>query len=420
MGDLYWWSRYGNFSPGKGILPHMGEVIAQYRKRRGYETQGMFAIAAGVNLRAIQEWEAAMMTHDHERREFLAKLLKIPPALLGLDWRLISYQDNTGSHENSFDQVPELVEEDVYYHYEDTLTLAWGWFYSGRLLEIADRFERRLQKLENKIQYVPEYEKEAWKELLCKYYHFSAHITRHRSMDNEHKRQALRLNAGALKLAREIEDHELTALLVFNRATIQDEQEHYTQAKAMARAAIDYAQQIRVQTPLYGTIHLMAATILAPHTANDEKLATEIRGWLDKTLRIVYKGNIEPDRTFLKLNLAAVHHDRAKAFLQFHRLHSDRGYLKDAESEMKLAWQAFTPDLAEWKLYLYLTDARILEAEHEVQGSVYAGLEALKASKAMHSKKREMQIRKLYYDLINVDPKNPYVHNFGLELGIFH
>ena len=35
-----------------------------------------------------------MMTNDQERRIFLAKLLKIPPALLGLDWRLVYYQDN--------------------------------------------------------------------------------------------------------------------------------------------------------------------------------------------------------------------------------------------------------------------------------------------------------------------------------------
>src|SRR5437660_10938734 len=144
MSGLYWWSRYGSFSPGEGILPHMGEGITQYRKRRGYDTQGKFAIAMGVSLRTIQEWEAATMTHDHERRKLLARFLKIPPALLALDWRLIYYQDNTGSHEDLSGTVPELAEEDIYYHYEDTLIMGWECLRQGGLSQIAARERRRL------------------------------------------------------------------------------------------------------------------------------------------------------------------------------------------------------------------------------------------------------------------------------------
>ena|SRR5437660_5119612 len=238
-------------------------------------------------------------------------------------------------------------------------------------------------------------------------------------MDNEHKRQALRLNAGALQLAQDIEDSELTALLLSNRADIQFEQEHYAQAKAMSRAAIEKTEQIRVHTPLYGTIHLMAAMVFAPYASNDDKLAAEVRSWLDKTLNIVYKKNIEPDNTFLKLNLAAVHHERAKAFLQFHQFHPDYGYLKDASNEIRLAWEAFTPDLTEWKVFFHLTEARILEAGKDLEGSAKLGLAALKAARDMQSKKREAQIHSLYYDLVNVDARNPYVHNLGAELGVF-
>ena len=414
----YWWCRYGHFAPGEGVLPHMGEVISHYRKKR-YRTQAEFAIAVGCSLRSIQEWETAMMTRDLQRRIFLARMLRIPPALLGLDWRLVTFETNKGKYQDPFSHFAEIVEEDTYYHYEDTLIMAWGWFYRGRVSDIADRFERRLRKLENKVQYVPEHDKEAWKELLCRYHALATQIARHLGMDDTHKRQALRQNASALRLAQDIDDDELIALTLDTRADIHFEQEHYTQAKVLTRAAMDRAQTLRVNTPLYGEIYLRSANVFAPHTSNDDKLATEIRGWLDKTLNTVYGKDIEPDRSFTKLNLAAVHHERAKAFLQFHQLHPDRGYLKDARNEIRLAWQAFTPDVTEWSIFFHLTEARIFEAEKDLEGSAKLGLEALKAARDMRSKWREPQIQTLYYDLMKIDANNPYVHNLGVELGIF-
>ncbi|HJT58476.1 MAG TPA: helix-turn-helix transcriptional regulator, partial [Ktedonobacteraceae bacterium] len=78
MSNVFWWSRYGDFSSGLHNLPHMGEVIAHYRRKR-YRTQEDFRIAAGVTLRTVQEWESNNMTADMGRRIFLAKMLKIPP-----------------------------------------------------------------------------------------------------------------------------------------------------------------------------------------------------------------------------------------------------------------------------------------------------------------------------------------------------
>jgi hypothetical protein len=38
-----------------------------------------------------------MYLSDPERRIFLAKMLKIPPALLGLTWQQVVYQDHAGT-----------------------------------------------------------------------------------------------------------------------------------------------------------------------------------------------------------------------------------------------------------------------------------------------------------------------------------
>src|SRR5579871_6557345 len=124
MEDCYWWSRYGNFPSGVGNLPHMGVVIAFYRLKR-YKTQAEFAIAAGVSKRSVEEWEASVFTHDHERRIFLAKMLKIPPALLGLDWRLVVFENNKGEHKDPISHMVELIEEDAYYAYEDILIMGY-------------------------------------------------------------------------------------------------------------------------------------------------------------------------------------------------------------------------------------------------------------------------------------------------------
>jgi transcriptional regulator with XRE-family HTH domain len=417
MSDFHWWSRYGDFSPGEGILPHMGEVIANYRKKR-YRTQTDFAIAAGVVVRTVQEWETSIMTHDHERRIFLAKMLKIPPALLGLDWRLVFYEDNIGTHSDPAEHLADILEEDTYYHYEDTLVMAWDMNYSGRLLTVADRFDRRLRKLRKIVENVPEADKEAWLSLLGQFYHLATYFTEYSSMDGASKKRMLYLNALSMQIAKDVNDVELLSLSLLRRAGTYLAQEKYDLARQTAQSAMEYIE--RVRTPLRGNIILKSAEVHAKFAAHDETLAKQIRQWQDKALNTVYKGKIEPDRSFLKLNLAGVHHERAKTLLQFHTFHPDKKkLLADAQNEMHLAWGAFTPDLAEWRTYFLLTDAKLYGAEHDLEGSARTGLEALKAARSMQSKKGEAQVKMLYEDLNNVDEVNPYVRNLGLELGIF-
>src|ERR1700736_5451783 len=104
MGEAvtYWWSRYGNFPQEVPIYPHMGQVITQYRVRRGLLTQKALAIALGCSERTIQELEGSMNLDSPdsiERRMVLARLLQIPPCLLALDWRFMVYKENTVDQE---------------------------------------------------------------------------------------------------------------------------------------------------------------------------------------------------------------------------------------------------------------------------------------------------------------------------------
>ena len=421
MADLYWWSRYGDFEPGEGVLPHMGQVVAHYRKKYGSKTQADFAIAAGVTGRTVIEWECSPMIIDQSKRLFLAKMLKIPPALLGLDWRLVYYQDNQGTPAINVppEHLADLLQEENFYHFENFLTLATGWEYSGRLMSIADRFEWSVGKLEKAVERAPAADKEAWLGLLCQYYHFATAIPRNRGMNEANKRRALQLNAKALKIAEEIEDQEFQVRNLLSRASIHSEQGHTAQARAVARRTLEMAEKISARTPLYGNVQLMLAPILLPETINDPELQKNILRAQDKVLNRVWDKQIEPDRSLTKLTLAGVHHERAKTFLALQKLSPKRDYLKDVNNEMKLAWDGLAPEFAQWALYFHLTEARLYEAQREAEQSAQSGMEALKVARTMNSKLKEDAIIALYQDLRKLDANNPYIRNLGVQLGMF-
>ncbi len=413
MGELYWWSRFGDFSPGMGILPHMGEVIAHYRKKRGYRTQTEFAIAAGVALRTVQEWENSAMIHDHERRVLLAKMLRVPPLLLGLDWRLAFYEDNTGKCANPLERFAEVTEEDTYYHYEDTLIMGWECLRKGGMSSIADRFQRRLRKLDTLVKDVPAWEREAWLTLLCQYYQLASGINHH-SMRKESLTSDITM---ALQIATELGDKELIANAHVHRAHIYYGQQQYRLAEADVQAAMNYLDHL--QAPLKGNIYLIGAAVRAQFSANDKEQEKTARQWQEKALNLVYKGKLEGDRTFQVLNVAGIHHERAKTLLQFYLFRPSRQVLEDAHNELNMAWKSLSPEFIEWSMYFHLTEAQLHKVEHDIEGSARLGIVALKTAKALRSKKGEKQVRALYEDLNQINEINPYVRNLGLELGIY-
>lgn len=412
MDNLYWWSRYGNFSPGKGILPRMGEVIAAYRRKRGYETQAMFAIAAGVSLRTVQEWETAIMTHDHERRKFLAKMLKIPPALLGLDWRLVVFENNKGEYNDSIPHMVERIEEDAYYAYEDILVMGHEYIHNGGPLDIAYRIGRRLRKLVEITRNARTTDEDAWKSLLCKYYQLSTRINQQCLMDDATASKHATL---AIELATELQDVELMASAFVNSACTSTQQGKPDEARKDIAAALAYVDRVR-NGPLKGNIYLESANINVPFAINDSSLQDECREWQNKAANLLYKGTLEPDDSFFRFNLSAVHHEKARALLHWQKTRDDR---RAARSKLTTAIETLSPDLNVWKAYYYMTEARLNLADHDLAGSAQSGKEALKVARIMHSKMEEENVKKLYCELNELSPNNPYVNNLGVELGVF-
>ncbi|MGB8343468.1 MAG: hypothetical protein WCD86_01225, partial [Ktedonobacteraceae bacterium] len=224
MGKL---SRYGKYSPGLFGLPHMGEVFADYRKRRG-DSQETFAIVCGTDKQSVVYWEGLPYFSDMERRIFLSKVLHIPPALIGLTWRNIIDEDKTQAYIDSFESLTAMLEENSYGLYEDVLALA----HTGPnkySLSATYRFYKHQQELERIVEQAPENEKDNWKTLLSGYYQHSAFIAQHHKED----KQALSYINSAVETASSLKllDREILGSSLYKRSRIYLMQNNYDLAR---------------------------------------------------------------------------------------------------------------------------------------------------------------------------------------------
>ncbi len=411
MSNAYWWSRYENFSPGLHNLPHMGEVIAYYRKKR-YRTQDNFAIAAGVIVRSVQEWETNIMTADMGRRIFLAKMLKIPPALLGLDWRQVVYENNQGEYRDPLSHMIEIIEEDAYYAYEDILLMGHEYIHNGSSPYIAYRVDRRLQKLVKIVENTRETDRDAWASLLCRYYQLSTRIKQQCVKD---ERAASDHAKKAVELALELQDTELIAASLVHSACTHSQQDKSVEAKEDIATAMKYIDKIR-HGALKGNIYLEAANINASFALHDSSLQKQCRTWQEKAATMLYKGLLEPDDMFFRFNLSAVHHEKARTLLSWQKGTENQKTIQD---ELVVAIETLPAELAIWKGYYHMTEARLYLARHDLEGSAQSAKAALKVARSLHSQMVEDEVKTLYRDLDEKSTLNPYVRNLGLELDIF-
>jgi hypothetical protein len=72
-----------------------------------------------------------------------------------------------------------------------------------------------------------------------------------------------------------------------------------------------------------------------------------------------------------------------------------------------------------WHVNLFLTEANIYKAQKDFEGSAVVGIEAYKIAKVVQSPKDEVEVKKLFLDLKNLEASNPYVCNLGVAVGMY-
>lgn len=416
-----------SYSPGEFGLPHMGEVITDYRMRRGWMREA-FAVICGVNEQTVAYWENQGYLADMDRRIFLCKVLKIPAAYLGLTWRSVVDKDQVNGFTTAFEQVTEILEKSAYALYEDILTFAHTSVdkYSP---EATYRFYKHQQELEQIVERVPGMEKDAWKDLLSRYYQHSTFIVQH------HKQDSLALSYAnqAVDIAVSLEDNELLGASLYRRSRVHLIQNRHSDARVDIHSALDKAEKAR--GTLKGSSYLLAAEVNSLYTAGNEKLKTQCRNWQDKAAKLIYKGKAEDDGTFLTFSLYAVHHERAKTLLRFAlyyatdgelierlknpHVRTNKDLLKDARSALIAARNHLESSSSRKEMYLAITEARIYLVGREFEESARIAKKALQFARKAYSQQIIEEVKQIHGVLNILAPENPYVCNLGIEVGVF-
>lgn len=418
MPENYWWSRYGNFDAGEGTYPHMGQVIAHYRKKRGW-TQESLAIALGCSKKTVEDLEGPKGMHgpDIERRKTLIKLLGIPPALLALDWRVLIPQNGSSEDEQAQDGSKFFLEEDAYSLYKNVLAMGRGYLYSGGGPQyIYDTVEDCTKKLTSIVRNIPVVDREPWQELLCQFFQLSTSF----SLRRLDKPQTLKGAQAAITLASEIKNSELLVSSLYRRArvyvelrktaTVEVQKQRYLKlAQEDTQAALSCVE--KVNPTLKGNIYLIASEVFSLDT-RDTNVKKQCEKWQDKVASLIYRGIDEEDDTGIKLNKTGLHHEKAKMLLQF-------GKLQDARNEVLMARKTLSPDMLTYHLHFLITEAYIYMAEHDLEASAACGSDAYKIARAVYSSKDEKELKKLFFSLQQLDNNNPQIANFGLTMGLY-
>ncbi|GER85159.1 hypothetical protein KTAU_37940 [Thermogemmatispora aurantia] len=407
MSGVHWWRRYGDYPPGKHNLPHMGAVLSDYRQRRGY-SRAEVAQALDVKKQAVSYWEATMYLADPERRMVLARLLQIPPALLGLAWEQVVYVGREGEPGASYERLAEVVSLEGYYQYEDLLTLASRLLYAGQFRILARRLPRWLGKLRQKVKEAPASEREAWLWLLGLYLLRASSIARHSQGDHQGN-LALSLASELLRLGQEQDEPTLLGLAFYRLMDLYRQMGATEQARDAAQAGLNWVK--RVGPALGGNLYLLAEV-----GEGDER---QWREWQEEALRLVERvEGGEEDASQLKLNRAAVHHEGAKLLLTLAQRQGERQRLNESYRELAQARSGLGSDVGAWRMYLDVTEAKLFLAQGEVEQSAWLGAKAWGVAQQMGSVKVEPELRALYASLSAKAPGHASVQWLGLELGI--
>jgi transcriptional regulator with XRE-family HTH domain len=424
-------ARPEDYSPGLYGLPHMGEVITDHRLKAGGTSQEACAIVCGVDKQTVAYWENQRYLADMDRRIFLSKLLKIPPALLGLNWRSLLTDDEVPSYIKGSESMAELLSTNAYGLYEDILKFAH--IAPGKYsTESAYRFYKHQQEIENILEAAPALEKESWQDLLCRYYQHTIFIALH----NVNNAQALLYANKAVELSTSLEhkDTELVGSSHYKRARVYLTLNKRESAKEDIQEALNKAEHVR--SPLRGSTYLLAAEVNALDAPQDGLLRTQCRKWQDDAATLLYKKKIEDDGTFIMFNLYAVHHERAKTLLRFALFHisdddlterlkdkyikADATLIKDSRSALIAARKhlesTINPSIT---MDCTITEARLLLVGKEYEESAKLTKNALIFARASHSGKGINEIGKIHTILSQIVPQCPYVCNLGVELGRF-
>src|SRR6266699_401165 len=402
----YWWYAYAPFEQGEYNRPHMGQVIRYYRELRSWTIKDL-AKALQVTEHYVYEIESSSnMPESVGRRTAIVKLLKIPPALLGLS--IITPEDQHTSETNKDDitGVIKVIDAQRMLAYEDILAMSWELYYMGNLQYATRNVDQWIHVLAHTAKGAKATERDQVLAMLCRFYQLSCTAARDR-MDTV---RALHDGKKAIDIALQLENAELIASAYYRRVRVYLQQGQFERSLQDMEPALRYSDL--VCDPLKATLYRSAAEAYSPLAKNDKPLQKKCLMYLDSAIRILHKGNMEANGSFVKPDISSVHVERAATFIEFNKY-------KDAHNALLLAHELLPPGNIRREKDFLLTEAEIYLSEDDLEGCCESIFEALKLIRATTSQSSENWLQALYQRLQQCDANNPLVCRLGMELGVY-
>ncbi len=399
-----WWSAYGQFDPGEEGLPHLGQVIRQYRELRGWSKEEL-ADVLDCTTRYIEMLESSKNTKMPEslpRRAFIARVLGIPFILLGISPLLEIGQEGDANLLATMVDTLSTVNSNTMTMYEKMLAFCWDACYISSFQRAADDVTFCLSILKTATKDASGIQRDQLNAMRSRFYQLSGIIAR----DRLDFRQAVKHGTKAVDLAFELKNAELIAASLDHRSGTYARMKNFDLALSDIQRALPYADRSR--SILKGNVYLVAAEkYTRVHGSHAER---EVMSFFDTVRGIVRKGQLEDDESFLKLNTASLHIEQAKVYTYFQRF-------EEAHNSFKIAHKYLSPDLTSWQANLLLEEAETYLKEDEIEGCCEYTLEALKIVRSLQSSSREDRLHQLYEQCMNRAPNNALVSRIGAMLG---
>lgn len=394
----YWWSSYGPFPPadGQANRPHVGRVIAHYRKMRGWSAARLGA-ALGIQWRQVYNLERSPeLPKSFTRRNMLLRALNVPPVLLGA----VAADDllpSSASKQKS--PLPPSTAE----AYESILQLSWSAYYSSGTQGASQTVDYWTEGLEDLTK---QGQNDHLRAMLCRFHQFSAAAARDR---HDFSTSITRANQ-ALTIALGLGQAELIASSLLRRARVYGEMGERAQSIADLERALPYAERSRDPLKCYTKLCLAEAYSLA--YPNDLQYKQKSVVLLDSVGRIVRaRGVLDGDGHFIKVDIPGFMMLRGDVFRRF-------ADLSEADNALLIAQKQLPRHFVRWQGNLLVSEAYLYADEHDIEAACEAAFDALAIVNETRSVSTRAKIERLYTRLNHQAPQLTLVKEFGERLQI--
>ncbi|HLZ59276.1 MAG TPA: hypothetical protein VKR06_20225 [Ktedonosporobacter sp.] len=378
-------------------FPRPGQALKHYRYWKKHEngsawTQADLAYILGISEQTIRDMENRDKGFTFERRQFLAHLLAIPPALLGITTqeellkasRVIHKTAQCPTIHTSKDVILDVAQcRQTLQVYQESNYTYGGQALMNSIYDWIALLRQELPHVKTETQKTERYE------LLIGYYRLTATILR----DLQRFDDALLYANLAVKLAGHLNSDEHYAVALCRRGKILlDKANVLNDVQALHPARDDFQLALslkeRLPEPVISSILLNGGHAIA-RGARSEKERTQALHMMDQAGTIARKGKGEDQHAF-KIDTGRYHIDKGDAFIAL-------GRPGDAIRELSLI--ADNPLNRRRNAYrdVYLAQAYLKQKDFDEAASLAAT--ALPALKEIHASISIERIVSIYNDL---------------------